>query len=243
MKEMKSKRYFYPGSFNLLHHGHLAIAHYIERKYNQDVEFEICTCPMDKEPLSIADCDKRLKQFKMLGRICHLSKATTFLEKTMTYANSCGNDQIYFMVGMDTISRIDDPKYYLNSKDERDRCLILIKRFGGSFIVFPRVGFETHIPSPEMNNIIEFVTDFTPVDVSSTEIRNSQEVTNRLKLEALKEIRYGTCVRYDGNLYKTINDDKYLNSKVTLYNGAEFIPFNWNTVVEVTDIKAWPLVN
>jgi len=172
---MKNKRYIYPGSFNLLHEGHLAIAHYIERKHNQDVEFEICKYPVDKDPLSEEDCDKRLKQFRMLGRVCLLSEATTFLEKTMTYANRCDNDQLYFIVGMDTISRIDDSKYYLNSHDERDRCLNRIKKFGGHFIVFPRVGFETHIPSLEMSSIVEFVTDFTPVDVSSTEIRNMKE--------------------------------------------------------------------
>lgn len=240
---MKNKRFVYSGSFNPLHEGHLAIAHYIERKHNQNVEFEICKCPVDKDPLSEEDCDRRLKQFRMLGRICFLSEATTFLEKTMTYENRCGNDQIYFIVGMDTISRIDDPKYYLNSKDERDRCLKIIKRFGGSFIVFPRVGFETHIPSLEMSSIVEFVTDFTPVDVSSTEIRNVQVVTSKPKLKALRDVNYGTCVRYDGNIYKLIDDNQYMNNKLTLWNGTEFITFPFETVVEVTDIKAWPLIN
>ncbi len=196
--------------------------------------FEICRSPIDKKPLSEDECNQRVKQFTMLNRVCYITNATTFLEKVIHF-DPFNTQTTCFLVGMDTISRIDDPAYYLNSQDERDRCLKLIKGRSGRFIVFPRAGIENHIPSKEMSELVEFVKDFTPVDISSTTIRND----DKRESCTLNMLKTGDCFYYNNSSYKVI----YCNpEQVIVYNGEEFFPMNDKIVVEKTNHNFWPSI-
>lgn len=177
--------YIYPGSFNSLHVGHLAIAQYVEDKFQEQVLFEICDYPFDKNPVSQEDLAKRVKQFTMLSRPVITSHNVTFLEKSnydavSTYKNIFHADayksvDIIFIVGADTITRIDDIKYYCNSEREKKRAMAILESRGVKFLVFPRIGHLTDGLSPDIMRLCDFVTDFEPVDISSTEVREAEE--------------------------------------------------------------------
>lgn len=173
--------FVYPGSFNPLHIGHLAIAQYVEARYQQDVLFEICSCPNDKDKISDSDIAKRVKQFSIIGRPVTVTENTSFIEKseweaTLKYKEIFQLDRfkaedVTFIVGADTITRIDDIKYYYGSVREHIRAMNLLYIRGVKFLVFPRTGHLTDDLSPDIMKLCEFVTDFEAVDVSSTQLR------------------------------------------------------------------------
>lgn len=183
-----SRLYVYPGSFNPLHIGHLAIAQYAEERFKTAVIFEICNSPNDKNPVSQEDIAKRVKQFTMLGRFVTVTENTSFLEKSTDkavaqYLTTIDKQLCYpklnitFLVGADTINRIDDIKYYCDSVYERNRAMNIFTARGVRFLVFPRKGHLTNNLSPDIMRLCEFVTDFESVDISSTKIRSTNNTT------------------------------------------------------------------
>jgi nicotinic acid mononucleotide adenylyltransferase len=187
--------YVYPGSFNPLHIGHLAIAQYVKERYKAETIFEICNCPNDKNPVSEEDLAKRVKQFTMLSRLVTVTNNTSFLEKSTTKAIAkylstintdfpdwkfdCSLFKITFIVGADTINRIDDIKYYCGSVREHVRAMSIFAASGVRFLVFPRHGHLTNNLSPDIMHLCEFVTDFESVNISSTQIREANKTTQQ----------------------------------------------------------------
>lgn len=183
MKSINKNIFVYSGSFNPLHAGHLAIAQYVESKYDTTVVFEICREPYDKSCLSDAEVDKRVSQFNLLDRKCLPSTHASFLAKSkakFAFGNAVSHPDLMkcgltFIVGHDTITRIGDAKYYFDSEPEVERCINLMQARGVSFLVFPRNGKLKDGIRRSLSEICYFADDFTESPISSSDIRRGMQ--------------------------------------------------------------------
>ena len=233
--------YLYPGSWNPLHLGHLSIVHYLEDKYKEQVLFELCTHPYDKAPLTSEEVSKRTNQFFLLGRRIFTSIHTSFLakaiDKNFYLQHSHVNETKYFIVGYDTIKRIDDKKYYFNSEVEKIRCLDIISRDRWKFIVMPRNGKCDEDLSDRIKEMCIFERDYVGPDISSTEIRNRQ-INSIENYIPLSEIYMSEYFEYKGNVYKhcgyTEEGDGYV---IATIQGEEF--FELAPTTPVIKLESW----
>ena len=118
-----------PGSFNPLHDGHLRMMAYAEEQLGLPGAFELSIENEDKPVLDYFEIEARLEQFK---RPVWLTRLPTFAEKAERFPGTT------FAVGMDTLLRIADPRYY-GGERERDRQLGGMLERGAQFLVFGRL--------------------------------------------------------------------------------------------------------
>jgi hypothetical protein len=150
----------------------------MENKYHVSVVFELCKRPYGKPELTDSEVATRVRQFDQLGRNIIVTNDSSFVAKLTNrkeFAKSAGISQVChltFLVGHDTIVRINDPKYYFDSPEERDRCIDLLCRRYVKFMVFPRNGkLREGINGPLLDACI-FADDFEERVISSSQIRN-----------------------------------------------------------------------
>lgn len=171
----------YAGSWNPLTYGHLEIAHYAKKAFNKNIfYFELSIDNVDKldctKYLNVEDMDlkSRINQFDKICETIIITRASTFVQKSFLFPNSI------FVVGTDTLSRINNNKYYFNSNLQKLECINKIKRKRCRFLVFPRY------PNLDSRKVYicdklkelclfieEFNLDYIPNDISSTKIRES----------------------------------------------------------------------
>lgn len=225
--------YYYPGSFAPLHYAHLSIANYVEQKYKNDVIFEICKTPYDKPNLTEEDINNRLEQFSALARKVVVTEDKTFLNKAMNclyrvrctgYSLTASTYYIYFIVGYDTISRIDDKKYYFNCEKEKERCLNIISSCKVKFLVFPRNNKIDEGLSEQIKEMCLFERDFVSCDISSSSLRMNSNLVK------LCDIEFGRFFEYIGSTYK--NYGKQTDGVIRVFNGQEFLLFNKDIMVK-----------
>jgi hypothetical protein len=95
----------FSGAFNPLHVGHRRMAEIAAEMLGRTVEWEISILNVDKPALDYVEVERRLMQFP-LEQTVWLTRAATFDEKSRLFPGAV------FVVGIDTLQRIADPRYY-----------------------------------------------------------------------------------------------------------------------------------
>jgi nicotinamide mononucleotide (NMN) deamidase PncC len=124
-------RVLFPGAFNPLHAGHLAMAEHAQRITGLPVAFEICTNNVDKPPLNYLALQARIEQFDAATPVW-LTDTATFVAKARCFPG------VIFVVGIDTLIRIADPKYYAGGEAGLASAIDEIAALGCRFLVFGR---------------------------------------------------------------------------------------------------------
>lgn len=165
----------FPGAFNPLHQGHVRMAKIAEAKLGRPVEFEISILNVDKPPLDYVEIKNRVEQFAIQERVW-LTRLPTFVEKARRFPGCT------FVVGMDTLLRIADPRYYSQSPVMRERALAEIADHGCRFLVFGRLikgqflTLENAEIPPALRAICQGVSEKEfREDICSTELRHSAQ--------------------------------------------------------------------
>jgi hypothetical protein len=132
--------------------------------------FELSVVNVDKPPLGEAEIARRLSQFGPQELVC-LTRAATFVEKARLFPRAT------FVVGVDTILRIGDLRYYADEA-ARDEAIRQIASRGCRFLVFGRRIDSTFQTLRDLALPAELVAlcrgvsaDEFRCDVSSTEAR------------------------------------------------------------------------
>ncbi|MCY4129480.1 MAG: hypothetical protein OXG15_09620 [Gammaproteobacteria bacterium] len=161
-----------PGAFNPLHDGHRRMRELAEERLNQRVVFELSVRNVDKPDLDFIDINERIEQFDAAEYV--LTNQPTFIEKARLLFNATGGT---FVVGTDTLSRIDHARYY-TSRQHRDEAIAELSNIGIRFLVFGRLEGSKFLTLDDLElgsdllRLCDGVTasDFR-ADVSSTELR------------------------------------------------------------------------
>ena len=161
----------FPGSFNPLHEGHRRMMEYAEARLSRRGAFELSIENPDKPLLDYFEIHARLKQFQ---HPVWLTRLPRFAEKARRFPAAT------FIVGVDTLIRIADPRYYAGVR-ERDRQLAEMLDQGTRFLVFGRLIADTFhelLSDPALAGPLAEActgvdeTEFR-MDISSTEIRRT----------------------------------------------------------------------
>lgn len=118
----------FPGAFNPLHEGHERMMAVANRMLDSDCALEVSIRNVDKPPLDyLSMAERQDDRYAVV-----FSNAPTFLEKSAIFPAST------FIVGLDTLLRIDEPRYYGSEKDRDDAISTMASR-GNRFLVFGRL--------------------------------------------------------------------------------------------------------
>jgi hypothetical protein len=195
----------YSGSFNPLHEGHIKLLLATFQKYRWSVNpedpnghppvvFEIAAVNADKPPLSRDEVIRRIIQFSSLNPLLQnaglinycicVTSAPLFLAKSKLFR------RCKFVIGVDTMTRILNPKYYGDSDEATVSMLSVFLERGCTFVVGGRsdlsgvfqtadevlsTPFASRLPAHIRDMFTGLSQDEFRVDISSTEIRNKEE--------------------------------------------------------------------
>ncbi len=161
----------FPGAFNPPHEGHFLMRQVAEIELGLPVTFELSIENVDKPPLDFIDMQERHDLLQ--GLPLTFTRAPTFLQKSELFPGTV------FVVGVDTIIRIDDNKYYQNSDVLRDEAIHTLAQRGHKFLVFGRrseegfLGLNDVLISDSLRALCHEVTEEQfRKDISSTELRH-----------------------------------------------------------------------
>ncbi len=168
-----SARAVFPGEFNPLHVGHRRMAQIAAEVLGVPVEFETSITNVDKPPLDYWEIDRRLRQFDPEHTVL-LTRASRFFEKSRLFPGAT------FVVGIDTLRRIGDPRYYGNDMTACRAAIDQIASRGCRFLVFGRnlgTGFislgDLDLPDTLLALCREIPGDRFRADISSTALRRA----------------------------------------------------------------------
>ncbi len=212
---------FYAGSWQPLHFGHLAIANWYERKYGKTVTFVLSRKNVDKPTLQSDEIVKRRSQFVNIGRKLKIVEGPTFIAmvqeinkelrlRMLRNGGNSGHDLTQtHLVGVDTLRRINDPKYTFGSETERDR-VVRVLADKCRFIVFPRHGeslSDLHISS-RLRDVCTHAYDFENSNISSTVLRLQEEFSKQTTGAALKiGDEFVKKIEQKPTIYKTVQSN------------------------------------
>lgn len=158
----------FPGAFNPIHDGHRGMITAAGNMLGMDVTLELSIRNVDKPPLDFLTMSERCSdEFELV-----FSNAPTFVEKSAIFPDTT------FVVGLDTIVRIDEPRYY-GSEAARNQALATMAGRGARFLVFGRQTGESFSTLTEVSlskTLKDMCTAVTEDqfrhDISSTEMRS-----------------------------------------------------------------------
>jgi nicotinamide mononucleotide (NMN) deamidase PncC len=160
----------FPGAFNPIHGGHIRMAEVAAAHCGSPVTFEVSITNVDKPPLDFIEIADRLEQLR--GRRVLLTRAPTFIEKARLAAGCV------FVVGIDTLERIGQPRYYGGDATQRDAAIEAIAKHGCQFLVFGRASGEEFLTLEDVQlpEALRALCEFVPegefrTDISSTQLR------------------------------------------------------------------------
>ena len=162
----------FPGAFNPIHSAHRRMAEIAAQRLGCPVMFELSTANVEKPPLDFVEIAERLEQFP--NQQVLLTRAPRFVQKAELVPGCT------FVVGVDTIVRIGDSKYYQGGDAERDAAIAAIAGAGCRFLVFGRcvqglfraLSDLSTIPEPLRTLCDEVPESVFREDISSTELRS-----------------------------------------------------------------------
>lgn len=162
----------FPGAFNPVHEGHVLMKTVAEQMTGLSVNFELSIHNVDKPCLDYFSIQERLQQLAPHGAAI-LTNAPTFLEKAALFPNTT------FVIGIDTLLRIDQSKYY-GSGSQRDQAIEHLARLGTQFLVFGRLQEGEFLSLAQIKISAQLKALCTMVseavfrqDISSTTLRSS----------------------------------------------------------------------
>lgn len=161
----------FPGAFNPPHEGHKKIAQIAAKKTGMTPIYEISITNVDKPNVDFLEMEKRQQYL----RECELifTRAATFSEKSACFPGAV------FIVGIDTICRIAEARYYQNDETRRDLAIKNLAEKGHRFLVFGRLYNDTfltlsdiELPKTLASICEEISEDEFREDCSSSELRS-----------------------------------------------------------------------
>jgi len=162
----------FPGSFNPAHDGHIKVARKAYELAGKPVWFEISIRNCSKPSVDWISCRNRIDSFSKyesdpaLGGIV-LTQEPLFVKKSRLFPGAT------FIVGMDTLNRIDDYKYYDTNNEYVNAINEMVHR-GVNFLAFNRKGVlrkpYKHIG---MERMVQVIDDYEDAGENSTEIRSN----------------------------------------------------------------------
>ena len=164
-----------PGSFNPLHRGHTRLASAASATLGAPVAYEISITNVDKPPLKLEEIRHRVS--KLAGRAeVVVTRAPVFYEKAEKLPGCT------FVIGVDTMRRVVDPKYYGGSRGKMLAAIYEMRELGCSFLVAGRVDGDRFRTLSDVAVPVELEGMFREIpesefreDLSSTDLRLSAE--------------------------------------------------------------------
>lgn len=164
----------FPGAFNPVHSGHLQMKTIAEQLLNLPLHFELSVHNVDKAGLDYFDLAERVPALSQHGNVI-LTNAPTFLEKAALFPDAT------FVVGIDTLIRIEQPDYY-GSASLRDEAIAQLLSRRPNFLVFGRLHEGKYRNLADITISADLRARCTMVDealfradISSTELRAKRE--------------------------------------------------------------------
>ena len=161
----------FPGAFNPLHEGHRRMMAIAEAKTGLSGAFELSVRNIDKPLLDYIEIQRRLAQFQ---HPVWLSRMPSFVEKANRFPGAT------FIVGIDTLVRIANRRYY-GGDAELERALAALAERKARFLVFGRTlngafrGLaEVQLPAALRQMCVAVSEAEFRADVSSTDLRRQQ---------------------------------------------------------------------
>lgn len=165
-----------PGSFNPIHEAHTGMRRTAEGILKTNVSYELSVQNVDKPMLDYIDLDERIAGFNQAPYV--LTNQPTFVAKAeLLFPHDGGT----FVVGADTIQRIDQRRYYNDSMRRRNLAIARLAELSISFLVFGRVDENHTFQSLSMLEMgsdlrtlcVDIPEDTFRLDISSTAIRQT----------------------------------------------------------------------
>ena len=164
-----------PGSFNPAHDGHHSMLAFAETITGLPGAFELTVKNADKPSLDFITLNERVAA--LAGKPLVLTNVSTYVEKARLFPGAT------FVLGIDTITRIADPRFYAHREDLVAAAIAEMAALNTRFLVFGRkVGEafltldEVVLPGDLLALCMGVAEEEYRLDLSSSDLRASSEL-------------------------------------------------------------------